>query len=405
MKIFKSINKCRVSKKKDFISVFKFPNFYLTGIFPNKKQKILKTPFEVIFSKSSKLLQLKHNYDQKLLYGENYGYRSSLNPVMVKHLKQKYFILEKKLGLKKSDNFLDIGSNDSTFLNFSKSKRYGVDPSIKKFIRYYNKNTNVYIDTFENAFLKLKNVKFKLITSIAMFYDLPDPLSFLKKIKTILSDDGIYHIEVANVLSFIDNFSYDTFCHEHFEFYSLSSLNFLIKKSNLKIKDFGFNKINGGSIWLDIVKKDNKFKINENKIIKFINYEKKRGLHKASTYKKFFEKASKHSKKLNNFLLEIKKKNKKIAGFGASTKGNVLLQFCKISNKQIDNIYDVNPFKFGKYTPGTNIQIKDEKKMNLNNYDYVLVLIWHFNKFIVNKIKKHNKNIKIIIPFPKIKIL
>ena len=94
MKIFKSINKCRVSKKKDLVSVFKFPNFYLTGIFPNKKQKILKTPFEVIFSKSSKLLQLKHNYDQKLLYGENYGYRSSLNPVMVKHLKQKYFILQ-----------------------------------------------------------------------------------------------------------------------------------------------------------------------------------------------------------------------------------------------------------------------------------------------------------------------
>ena len=405
MKIFKSINACRVSNKKDLVTVFKFPNFYLTGIFPKQKQKILKTPFEVVFSKSSKLLQLKHNYDQKFLYGKNYGYRSGLNPIMTKHLRDKYFILKKKLVLKKKDKILDIGSNDSTFLNFSKCKKYGVDPSIKKFLKYYKKDTNYYIDTFENAFVKLREEKFKLITSIAMFYDLPDPLSFLKKIKSILSDDGIYHIEVANVLSFMDNFSYDTFCHEHFEFYSLSSLNFLIEKSKLKIKDFGYNDINGGSIWLDIIQDDSKFKCNTIKINRIINYEKKRGLHKASTFKKFFERVSKHSRKLNNLLLELKNKNKKIAGLGASTKGNVLLQFCKIGNKQIDNIYDVNPFKFGKYTPGTDIQIKDEKKMNLNDYDYVFVLIWHFNKFIVNKIKKHNKNIKIITPFPKIKIL
>ena len=405
MKIFKSINACRVSNKKDLVTVFKFPNFYLTGIFPKQKQKILKTPFEVVFSKSSKLLQLKHNYNQKFLYGKNYGYRSGLNPIMTKHLRDKYFILKKKLVLKKKDKILDIGSNDSTFLNFSKCKKYGVDPSIKKFLKYYKKDTNYYIDTFENAFVKLREEKFKLITSIAMFYDLPDPLSFLKKIKSILSDDGIYHIEVANVLSFMDNFSYDTFCHEHFEFYSLSSLNFLIEKSKLKIKDFGYNDINGGSIWLDIIQDDSKFKCNTIKINRIINYEKKRGLHKASTFKKFFEKVSKHSRKLNNLLLELKNKNKKIAGLGASTKGNVLLQFCKIGNKQIDNIYDVNPFKFGKYTPGTDIQIKDEKKMNLNDYDYVFVLIWHFNKFIVNKIKKHNKNIKIITPFPKIKIL
>jgi len=404
MKIFKSINACRVSNKKDLVTLFKFPNFYLTGIFPKQKQKILKTPFEVVFSKSSKLLQLKHNYDQKFLYGKNYGYRSGLNPVMVKHLKEKYFILKKKLDLKKEDKFLDIGSNDSTFLNFSKCKKYGVDPSIKKFLGYYDKNTNYYIDTFENAFLKVKEVKFKLITSIAMFYDLPDPLSFLNKIKLILSDNGMYHIEVANVLSFIDNFSYDTFCHEHFEFYSLSSLNFLIKKSKLKIKDFGYNDINGGSIWLDIVQNDSKFKCNTIKINRFINYEKKRGLHKASTYKKYFEKVKSHSKKLNNLLLELKNKNKKIVGIGASTKGNVLLQFCKIGNKQIDYIYDVNSFKFGKYTPGTNIQIKNEAKMNLSKYDYILILIWHFNKFIINKIRKKNKKIKIITPFPRIKI-
>ena len=405
MKIYRSISTCRVSKKKDLVSVFKFPNYYLTGIFPSRNQKIIKTPFEVVFSKSSKLLQLKHNYDQNFLYGVNYGYRSGLNPVMIDHLKKKYFLIKKELKLRVNDKILDIGSNDSTFLNFSKCQKYAVDPSIKKYLIFYSKDTKIYIKTFERAYEEIKNNKFKLITSIAMFYDLPNPLSFLKKIKNILSNDGIYHVEVANFLSLIDNFSYDTFCQEHFEFYSLSSLDYLVKKSGLKIKNFGFNKVNGGSIWLDIVRYESKFKCNKKKISKYINYEKKRGLHKSHTYKKYFEKVIDHSKKLKYLLMQLKSKNKKIIGLGASTKGNVLLQFCKIGNKEIDSIYDVNPFKFGKYTPGTNIMIKDEKKMNLGKYDYILILIWHFNKFIIKKIKKNNKKIKIILPFPKIKII
>lgn len=276
MKIYKSINRCRVSNMKDLVTVFKKRNFYLTGIFPKKNQKILKTPFEVVFSKSSKLLQLKHNYNQKFLYGKNYGYRSGLNPIMVKHLKEKYIKINKRLNLKTSDKILDIGSNDSTFLNFFKCEKYGVDPSIEKYLSYYKKETHVYIDTFEEAFKKLKHKKFKLISSIAMFYDLPDPLSFLKKIELILSKDGIYHLEVANVLSLIDNFSYDTFCHEHFEFYSLSSLEFLVKKGNLRIKDFGFNNINGGSIWLDIVHKDSRFKLQKKKNFKLYSLRKKK---------------------------------------------------------------------------------------------------------------------------------
>tara|TARA_B100000886_G_C20400286_1_gene482241 strand:- start:468 stop:1682 length:1215 start_codon:yes stop_codon:yes gene_type:complete len=403
MKIYKSINACRVSKKKDLVSVFNFPNFYLTGIFPSKYQKIKKTPFEVVFSKSSKLLQLKHNYNQKFLYGDNYGYRSSLNKIMINHLNKKYLYLNKKLKLNENDKILDIGSNDSTFLSFSNSKKYGVDPSIKKYLKYYDKETRVFIDTFENAYSKIKKNKFKLITSIAMFYDLPNPVSFLKKVKSLLSDDGIYHIEVANLLSFIDTFSYDTFCHEHFEFYSLTSLNYIIDKCGLKIHNFGFNKINGGSIWIDIVKNSYKER-DTKKLKKYILYEKKRGLHNLTTYKKFFKKVEKHSNKLNKLIVDLKKKERKIAGLGASTKGNVLLQFCNLGKNEIDNIYDVNPFKFGKYTPGTKIKIIDENKMNLKNYDYILVLIWHYNEFIIRKIKKLNNKIKIIFPFPKIKI-
>jgi len=158
MQIYKIINKCRASNNKDLLSVFKFPNFFLTGIFPKYKQNVIKTPFEVVFSKSSKLLQLKHNYNQKFLYGDNYGYRSGLNEIMINHLKNKYFTLKKKLKLKKTDNFLDIGSNDATLLNFSNCNKYGVDPSIKKYLKYY-KNTKIYISVFEKVFKKLKKKK------------------------------------------------------------------------------------------------------------------------------------------------------------------------------------------------------------------------------------------------------
>ena len=140
--IYKKINKCRISDDKKLISVAKFPDMGLTGTFPkSKKEKIIKTPFEVVFSKKSKLLQLRHNYNPKILYGKNYGYRSGLNPTMIKHLNDKKNYLSKKFKIHKLDLILDIGSNDGTFLNFfnNNNRCYGIDPSIVKLKKFYKK--------------------------------------------------------------------------------------------------------------------------------------------------------------------------------------------------------------------------------------------------------------------------
>jgi SAM-dependent methyltransferase len=406
--IYNKINKCRVSYDKNLIMVAKFPPMGLTGTFPKTiKEKIIKTPFEVVFSKKSKLLQLRHNYNPNILYGKNYGYRSGLNPTMINHLESKQKKLLKKFKIQNKDLILDIGSNDGTFLNFfNNNKRcYAVDPSIIKLKKYYKKKINLYPLTFENAFNKISNKKFKLVTAIAMFYDLENPIKFVKNIKSILNKDGIFHIEVAYLPEIIKTFSYDTFCQEHYEYYSLLSLNYIFNKCDMKILNFGKNDINGGSIWINVSHKNTNLKIEKNKIEKQINYEIKNNIHKVSTYKNFFKDVFNHAKKIKQIITNKKNKNLKISGFGASTKGNVLLQLANIDNNKLDRIYDVNNEKFGKFTPITKIPIVNETKLKNFHQDYVLILIWHFKKFVINKIKKANKKIKLIIPFPKIKII
>ncbi len=238
-----------------------------------------------------------------------------------------------------------------------------------------------------------------------MFYDLKDPVFFINKVKSILDKDGIFHIEVAYLPEIIKTFSYDTFCQEHYEYYSLLSLNYLCKKTNMKIIDFGFNEINGGSIWLNISHLNSKFVQNNSKVNKQIKNEIKNKINDAKTYKNYFKKVFKHGKKINSIIKKIKMKKKIIYGLGASTKGNVLLHNSKINNKLLNGIFDVNKEKFNKYTPHSLIKIFDEKKLRDTKVDYILLLIWHFKGYVIKKIRKYKKNIKIIIPFPKIKII
>lgn len=404
--IFKKIKKCRASNDKNLISIKKFPNLGLTGTFLKKNQKTTITPLEVVFSRKSNLLQLRHNYNSNILYGNNYGYRSGLNPVMTNHLKAKANYLSKLLKKNRNSKILDIGSNDATFLKFFNfGKKYGIDPTIIKYKNFYPKKIIKYNTIFDKAYKKINKNKFNLITAIAMFYDLSRPIVFLKKIRKILHSDGIFHIEVAYMPELIKNFSYDTFCQEHYEFYSLTSLFYIIEKSNLAIQDFGFSQINGGSIWLNIVNKETTRKINLKKIKKFLKIEEKRGIKKVSTYKNFFFKAFNHAKRLDKLISRLKNNNKDIAAMGASTKGNVLLQLSNLNSKKISCIYDVNKEKFNKFTPCTNIKILDENRLQNSKHDYLIILIWHFKAYILRKIKKIKPNIKIIIPFPKIKIV
>ena len=308
--------------------------------------------------------------------------------------------------LKKKDSILDIGSNDGTLLNLfsNQFKKFGVDPTAKKFIRYYQKDIKVISKIFSKDIFNKKK-KFKIITSVAMFYDLKDPLSFCKNVENILDKDGIFHVEVAYLPDIIKLFSFDTFCQEHLTYFSFTSFNYLINQTNLKIVDYHRNKINGGSINFDIAFKHSNYKPKRKKLQKIIIEENKLGINNSKKLKKFYKELITKAKEINLKLSNIKKKNFMIYGYGASTKGNVLLQLCKLNNKIIDGIYDVNKEKYNLYTPGSNIKIIPEKKIYANKNDYILFLIWHFKKSIYKNFKKYNfKNTKYIWPFPSIKI-
>ncbi len=384
----------------------KFGNIKLTGIFPrNKKKFIDETPLQVVFSRKSKLLQLSHNYNLPKLFGNNYGYRSGLNSSMVKHLKKKYLKLNKKLKLGSKDKILDIGSNDGTFLNFfsKKSLRVGCDPTSKKFRNYYDKSIRIIPKIFNKYSSSKINEKFKLISSVAMFYDLSNPLEFCNLVEKKLEKNGIFHVEIAYLPFILKTYSFDTFCQEHLTYFSLKSFENLIKQTNLKILDYETNSINGGSISFDLALKASGHKVNKIKLLKLRKYEIKNKVNSLPNLIKFFKKVKKN---IVHIEKKIKSLNGNVHGFGASTKGNVTLQLCKLSNKEIISIYDINKDKFGSYTPGSNIKIVNENKINKDQPKNLVFFIWHFKKTIAEKLKKFNlRNTNYIWLFPKYKVI
>ncbi len=404
------INKCRSCKSTNLSFTFNLGKQYLTGVFPkNKSEKISKGNLSLVFCKKCKLLQLENSFDSEEMYGDNYGYMSSLNKSMFNHLKYKVKKLNRKVLLKSDETVIDIGSNDGTFLSFFSKKLnlIGVDPTIKKFSKFYRKDIHKISNFFSYDVLKGKiKKKAKLITSIAMFYDLDDPIKFAKDVYSLLDDNGIWHLELSYMPSMLKNISYDTICHEHLEYYSLTSIKYILDKANFKIIDIEFNEINGGSFALTVAKKNSTYK-EEKKIVSWLlAKEKLLKVNELQTFKDFFKKCEKQKKILRNLLISLKSAGKKVIGYGASTKGNVILQFCNIDKKLIKYIGEVNPYKFNKFTPGTKIKIISEVQLKKLKPDYLLVLPWHFKDFILNKEKIYlNKGVKFIFPLPDIEII
>jgi hypothetical protein len=386
-------------------------NQYLTGIFPNSiNQKVPKGDLGMVICNKCSLLQLQDSFDADVMYGDNYGYLSSLNLHMVKHLKSKSDKLKKISQLEKSDIVIDIGSNDGTSLqNYNKDFiLIGVDPTIKKLKNFYRKDIITISDFFNkdlvNGYLRKK--KAKIITTISMFYDLPSPITFAKDIWDCLDEQGVWHLEQSYMPMMIKNTSYDTICHEHLEYYSLKSIKYIFDIVGFKITDLEFNDINGGSFAITVSKKNSKYKENSRIIEWLLKKEDMYKYNSFSTHKEFFKNAEKHKKLFKELLLNLKDMKKKIIGYGASTKGNVILQYCGITSNILDVIVDVNKDKHNKFTPGSQIKIVGENYIKDLKPDYMVVLPWHFKNFILNKEKSFlNNGGKLIFPLPDIEIV
>jgi hypothetical protein len=345
------------------------------------------------------------------MYGSNYGYRSGLNQSMVNHLTQKVAFLERLRPIKGGDVVLDIGSNDGTTLRQYSNKSatlVGIDPTASKFSRYYPEGVKIIPDFFTAQAYQgaVGHRKAAIVTSIAMFYDLEDPSTFVSHIAQCLAPDGIWHFEQSYMPSMLRTNAYDTVCHEHIEYYSLQPVKTLLSKHGLRIIDVQMNSVNGGSFAVTAARDDSPLPSNNAVIDWLLEQEELMGLHTPKPFREFEERVYQHRLNLVNLIHNLVADGKKVLGYGASTKGNVLLQFCGLSERELPAIAEVNPDKFGSFTPGTLIPIISEAEARAMKPDYFLVLPWHFKEGILRREQEYlQSGGKMIFPMPEIEIV
>jgi C-methyltransferase C-terminal domain/Putative zinc binding domain/Methyltransferase domain len=409
--MYKEIDKCRISNSRNLITVLSLGEQSLTGVFPKTKdEEITKGPLDLVWCPESGLLQMKQSYNLSEMYGDNYGYRSGLNQSMVDHLQQKIATLEQLVAPSDEDLVIDIGSNDATSLKAYKGnfEKVGIDPTGKKFAEFYPDGISLISDFFTKEVLieSFGNRKAIIITSIAMFYDLENPNQFVQDIKASLDENGIWHFEQSYMPSMLRTNAYDTICHEHLEFYSFKVVKNLLEANDLRVVDVQMNSINGGSFAVTACKEKASYKSNLPVINWLLKQEDEMGLDTEKPYKEFKERVFRHRNNLRDLIQSLVADGKKVIGYGASTKGNVLLQFCGLSINEISCIAEVNEEKFGAFTPGTNIPIVSEAEAKAMNPDYFLVLPWHFKDNILKREKDFLRSGgKFIFPMPEIEII
>lgn len=409
---------CRVCGSTSLTKVIDLGEQHLQGSFvkPGKEMPPMrKIPTSVLRCDSTKderacgLLQMEHTVPPEILYSA-YWYRSGTNNTMRQHLQS---IVNQAVTLlsKPTARVLDIGCNDGTLLSYypDKYEKYGVDPS--DVAQEIKNDITVVQDIFPSDELNscLKSKQLDIITSIAMFYDLENPIEFTKGIKKILAPEGIWVFEMSYMPTMLKMTSYDTICHEHLEYYSLAVIEYILKQARLKIFDVSLNAINGGSIRCYATHADNYAYKKEEFIhnIKALHQQEfDLELDTDKPYKNFQDRVNAHKEELTSLLKKLRNEGKRIHIYGASTKGNTILQWCSLDNRIIDFAAERNPDKYGARTLGTDIPIISEAESRAMNPDYYLVLPWHFKEeFIEREQEALKKGIGLIFPLPNIEVV
>lgn len=341
------------------------------------------------------------------MYGANYGYRSGLNYRMVQHLKGKVERILNSVDLQSGDLVVDIGSNDGTTLGFFPESLtlVGVDPTAGKFMDFYRHDVHVIVDFFNykainNAF---PGKKAKVISSFAMFYDLERPVDFASEIQKVLHPEGIWVFEQSYLPSMLQTTAYDTVCHEHVEYYGLAQIEWILDKVGMHVIDVELNDTNGGSFSVIAANKNSSHQVNEANVATVRKIETDARLGSLDTYRDFGKRVERNKFELTALIRKYKSEGKRVCGIGASTKGNVILQYCGFGPADIEMIGDINSDKFGSFTPGSWISIRSEAEVLDSRPDALLVLPWHFREFFLSNTSFAGRNL--LFPLPQIELV
>lgn len=401
---------CRICRSDSLIDVIKLGEQIITSRFPiYGDYSTPKTDITLCMCKQCGLIQLKETTNPEELYEYEYGYRSSISNTMRNHLLEYQQEIISKVKLNDGDVVVDIGSNDSTMLQlYNKNlRRIGVDPTGKQFKQYYGEVELLptYF-TYENFVNEFGNIKCKMVSSISMFYDLPDPVQFAKDIHSVLEENGIWTCEQSYLLTMLKRNSIDTICHEHLEYYALHQIKEIADRSGFKILDVKFNECNGGSFRIFFAKRESTmYEENIDLINSILKEEIEYGIMNFQIYTDFMNNCDNEVKILKDFIDNVNANGQKAYVYGASTKGNCLLQYANLGEKEMKYAVERNPRKIGKMT-NTGIEIISEDKMRENPPEYLLVLPWHFRSEILVREKEFLDNGgQFIFPFPHFEIV
>lgn len=402
------VTSCRICGNSKLELVLDLGVQALTGVFPKSKDEpVGEGPLRLVkcvgdYEHACGLLQLEHSYDIGEMYGENYGYRSGLNASMVEHLHRKVERISGLVDLEAGDLVIDIGSNDATTLKAYTQdglQLVGVDPTGTKFSEYYPDHIALIPDFFSADLVRAKfgDKKAKVVTSFSMFYDLEAPMDFMEQVAGILADDGIWVFEQSYMPAMLETNSFDTVCHEHLEFYALKQIQWMAERVGLAIEDVEFNDVNGGSFSVTVRKADAS-QPKKPQVEDILKRESDMGLDTLEPFRAFEQRVEHARGEIRGFVAKAKSAGKTVAGLGASTKGNVLLQYCGFTAGDLFAVGEVNPDKFGSFTPGTLIPIVSETELLAQDPDYLMVLPWHFRAFFENSPKFADRTL--VYPLP-----
>lgn len=409
---------CRVSGEK-LVPLFSLGKLYLSDFIEHTETpKYEPVELSLAIAPGSGLVQLHHTVPGDILY-RKYWYKSGTNATMTNELAGIAKKVQDTMNLKNGDVFVDIGCNDGTLFRFVDKNiiRIGFDPNDYKAesSEHADLILNNYFNHGEYKKTKHGHKKAKVITSIAMFYDLEEPDSFVHDIKKTLDRDGLWIIQMSYLPLMLTQLAFDNICHEHLEYYSLGSLQHLLHKHAMDVVDCELNDINGGSFRI-YVRHNNAHPatfatapyrdVARARVHSILAYEKSLNLKKKKIYMDFWNSITSLKKQTLDFIKKERKKGKTIWGYGASTKGNTLLQWYGLDNTLIDAIAERSEAKYGLKTAGTNIPIKSEADMRKAKPDYLLVLPWHF----IDEFRKRETDFlqgggKFIVPCPRFEII